>query len=632
MKRVAAILLALAMAVPFASCATTDSPQNENTSGQATTEAQAMNKTTEAQTSHDTPDDRTVFALNESSAWVKKLDPRMEATADGIPCDWSASGIEFVATGKGDMTFALTVTTNMGAGKEGCSFRAYVDGAAYLNGESVYYEVKKGDATITLKNLPEGTHTIRLVKVTGYTLSNTMLKSVSFDGTVAETAPAAKNLLLEFVGDSICCGWGVIGDHKGAYSDQDATMAYPYLIAEAMGADLSVMALSGQGLTVGNPGIFAGYKYASPNRSMKTEYGFARKADYSILNVGTNDCANGLSAAEFEAKLKELIAVVREKNGADCRIVLVGGMMKTEYNDTIKRVTRELGGAAEKYYVYIADQAAGGNHPTEAEHKEYAELLGGMLDAIEKGTYEEGEDDTPRLPTKVTTVWSQDFESATTLEEAGIKKTLNSSKCNGWDVKVEDGKLSVPGHGWHDTPDYYLTLVGADKLAGAKTYLFEMDLTFTGLSVFTLMLNNDNALSDTSRPNNQTNTMAVSLRQGTDGNYKSPGNNNNVTTSISKNLVANFITWDNAGGKQTSVSKDNALLAVDGEQESVSFHLSVLVESTDDGCRVSLFLDGAYVTSYTFAASYNVTANSAIVLWAQQTAVTIDNLKLSIPA
>ena len=336
MKRVAAILLALAMAVPFASCATNDPSKNPGTSARSTTEAQKADGTTKTPGSSstpdnpETPDDRTVFALNGSSAWVKKLDPRMEATADGIPCDWSASGIEFVATGKGDMTFALTVTTNMGAGKEGCFFRAYVDGAAYLNGESAYYEVKKGDATITLKNLPEGTHTIRLVKVTGYTLANTMLKSVSFDGTVAETAPAAKNLLLEFVGDSICCGWGVIVDHKGAYSDQDATMAYPYLIAEAMGADLSVMALSGQGLTVGNPGIFAGYKYASPNRSMKTEYSFARKADYSILNVGTNDAFQNLSAADFEAKLKAFIAVVREKNGLSYNIEA----SYTPYGDT----------------------------------------------------------------------------------------------------------------------------------------------------------------------------------------------------------------------------------------------------------------------------------------------------------
>ncbi|MDY3863914.1 MAG: GDSL-type esterase/lipase family protein [Eubacteriales bacterium] len=626
MKRVAAMLLALVMTASFASCTTVDPTPKPDASEQATTEAQ---QATGSQTPEhsgapelpETPDDRTVFALNESSAWVKKLDPRMEATADGIVCDWSAAGVEFVATGKGDMTFSLSVTTNLGGGKEGCFFRAYVDGAAYLNGESAYYEVKKGDATITLKNLPEGTHTVRLVKVTGYTLANTTLRSVSFDGTVAETAPVAKNLLLEFVGDSICCGWGVIGDHKGAYSDQDATMAYPYLIAEAMGADLSVMALSGQGLTVGNPGILAGYKYASPNRSMKAEYGFARKADYSILNVGTNDAFQNLSAADFEAKLKELIAVVREKNGADCRIVLVGGMMKTEYNDTIKRVTRELGGAAEKYYVYIADQAAGGNHPTEAEHKEYAELLGGMLDAIEKGTYNEGEDDTPRLPTKVTAVWSQDFDSVTTPAEAGITQTITpTDKCKDkWAYEVRDGALSISKHPWHTNPDYYLTLVDAAKLAGAKTYLLEMDLTFTELAVFSLILNNDNALSPTDSNNNQVGAAVVSVRQNT-GNGWGKG-------EITQPIVTNYIDFE---PKQTEKSIRNPLL--DADAAKTTFRLSILVESTEEGCRVSVFVNGKYSSGYTFDKAFNVTANSAVVLWAQDTSLTIDNLKLSIPA
>ena len=625
MKRAAAMLLALVMTASFASCTTVDPTPKPDASEQATTEAQ---QATGSQTPEhsgapelpETPDDRTVFALNESSAWVKKLDPRMEATADGIVCDWSAAGVEFVATGKGDMTFSLSVTTNLGGGKEGCFFRAYVDGAAYLNGESAYYEVKKGDATITLKNLPEGTHTVRLVKVTGYTLANTTLKSVSFDGTIAETAPAAKNLLLEFVGDSICCGWGVIGDHKGAYSDQDATMAYPYLIAEAMGADLSVMALSGQGLTVGNPGILVGYKYASPNRSMKAEYGFARKADYSILNVGTNDAFQNLSAADFEAKLKELIAVVREKNGADCRIVLVGGMMKTEYNDIIKRVTHDLGGAAERYYVYIADQAAGGNHPTEAEHREYAELLGGMLDAIEKGTYNEGEDDTPRLPTKVTAVWSQDFDSVTTPAEAGITQTITpTAKCKDkWAYEVKDGALSVSKHPWHTTPDYYLTLVDAAKLAGAKTYLLEMDLTFTELAVFSLILNNDNALSPTDSNNNQVGAAVVSVRQNT-GNGWGKG-------EITQPIVTNYIDFE---PKQTEKSIRNPLL--DADAAKTTFRLSILVESTEEGCRVSVFVNGKYSSGYTFDKAFNVTANSAVVLWAQDTHVTIDNLRVSIP-
>lgn len=628
MKRFVSFLMALALTAGLASCSgagTASKPTGtDKPSGEKVTASEPA-RTTDKTDDPDTPDGKgTVYPLNESAVWLKKLDPRMEATADGIVCDWSAAGIEFVATGKGDMTFDLTVTTNMGGGKEGCNFRAYVDNAAYLNGDSPYYEVKKGNAKITLKNLPDGTHTIRLVKVTGYTLANTVLKSVTFDGTVAETAPAAKGLYLEFVGDSICCGWGVIGDHKGAYLDQDATMAYPNLIADAMNADLSVVALSGQGLTVGNPGLLVGYKYASPSRSMKTEYDFAREADYSVINVGTNDSFQNLSIANFEGKLKELVAYVREKNGADCRIVLVGGMMKTEYNDTLKRVAKELGGADANYYVCIADQAKGGAHPTIEEHKNYAGLLGGMLDAIEKGTYEEQEV-TPRLPL------SQDFDSVATPAEAGITGTITpTEKCpgqTGLPLEIRDGKLWISKHAWHQNADYFATLVGADVLAGTKTYLLEMDLTFTELSVFTLILNGDKALSADNVQNNQSGAMAFSLRQ-----YRGEQNKGSYMSGVvAYPIVANFISFDESGKSQTEVSGKNDFYAVDGKQESVSFHLSLLVEDTGDGCRVSAFLNGEFVVSYTYAASYNATSNSAIILWAQDTSLTIDNLKLSVP-
>ena len=56
MKRVAAILLALAMAVPFASCATNDPSKNPGTSARSTTEAQKADGTTKAPGSSSTPD------------------------------------------------------------------------------------------------------------------------------------------------------------------------------------------------------------------------------------------------------------------------------------------------------------------------------------------------------------------------------------------------------------------------------------------------------------------------------------------------------------------------------------------------------------------------------------------------
>ena len=226
---------------------------------------------------------------------------------------------------------------------------------------------------------------------------------------------------------------------------------------------------------------------------------------------------------------------------------------------------------------------------------------------------------------------SQNFDSASTLEEAGITKTIAAtSKCGGWDVKVVDGKLSVPKHAWHANPDYYLTLADANTLKAAKTYLLEMDLTFTELQTFCLILNGNNKLTADSK-SNQAGAMGVALRQdkGTDGKFGSG--------KIQRNIVTNYITWNGTGNNQNGVKERVSFLPIESEQASVSIRLSVLVESTDEGCRATVFCNGVYANSFLFKKGFtnvtenttvNVTENSAIVLWAQDTAMTIDNLKL----
>ena len=226
---------------------------------------------------------------------------------------------------------------------------------------------------------------------------------------------------------------------------------------------------------------------------------------------------------------------------------------------------------------------------------------------------------------------SQNFDSASTLEEAGITKTIAAtSKCGGWDVKVVDGKLSVPKHAWHANPDYYLTLADANTLKAAKTYLLEMDLTFTELQTFCLILNGNNKLTADSK-SNQAGAMGVALRQdkGTDGKFGSG--------KIQRNIVTNYITWNGTGNNQNGVKERVSFLPIESEQASVSIRLSVLVESTDEGCRATVFCNGVYANSFLFKkgvtnvtenTTVNVTENSAIVLWAQDTAMTIDNLKL----
>ncbi len=230
---------------------------------------------------------------------------------------------------------------------------------------------------------------------------------------------------------------------------------------------------------------------------------------------------------------------------------------------------------------------------------------------------------------------NQNFDTATTLEEAGITKTIAAtSKCGGWDVKVVDGKLSVPKHSWHTNEDYYLTLADANTLKAAKTYLLEMDLTFTELATFCLILNGNNKLTADSK-SNQAGAMGVALRQ--DKGNNPDGKYGFGSGKIQRNIVTNYITWDGTGNNQKGVKEQLPYLSIESEQASVSIRLSVLVESTDEGCRATVFYNGVYANSFLFKqgvtnvtenTTVNVTENSAIVLWAQDTAMTIDNLKL----
>lgn len=208
------------------------------------------------------------------------------------------------------------------------------------------------------------------------------------------------------------------------------------------------------------------------------------------------------------------------------------------------------------------------------------------------------------------------FAEVTKLDVAGVTKTITpTSKCGGWDVKVVDGKLLVPKHDWHENADYYLTLADANTLKAAKTYLLEMDLTINELAVFCLLLNGDNALSATDRDNNQAGALAIALRQNL-GNGWGSG-------AITKPVVTNYIDFE---PKQTEKSIRKEFLNVDAAK--ATFRLSILVESTEEGCRTTVFANGVYCSSYTFDKAFNVTGNSAIVLWAQNTAMTIDNLRL----
>ena len=406
-RKIIALLLCVMMIMSLSSCDLKDRLLNQNddtTDNSSETESQenSSDTTTQKDPSTDSnkpsggdqqdqplPDvDPVTVKLTADTAGIKILGERMlTSEEEQINCDWTCSGIEFVLDSLGgNISFAA------GSDKP-CYFRAYINGEEWKNGINPYYPVS-GDSTITLKKVPAGKLTVRLIKVTGHTLARAQLYSMTYYGTLSETAPADNDLYIEYVGDSISCGWGVVGDHDGNYNSQDGSLAYPYMLSQRLNADYSVTALSGQGLIycgANMQNLYNGYLMSSPLRDSSVQYDFERKADVVVINIGTNDYSkrgtNGIDAESFATAYKSFINVIREKNGANCKIVCLYNTMNDTFAKSIVAACYELGGISAGIYTFEMDRAASG-HPTIAENRDYTDALEEFMKDVIAGNIE----------------------------------------------------------------------------------------------------------------------------------------------------------------------------------------------------------------------------------------------------
>ena len=354
--------------------ATTEAPKT--CTGCGATEGQPL-------PSYPRPSEVRTYALTEDTAGIKVLGER-RAKVDGcITMDWTASGIEFNVdlNTKSTISFVAKASAN-------CYYKAYIDGELYKNGTSDYFTVGTAKTTIELTNVPYGKHTVRLVKATGYTLALSEVYSVTLDGTISETAPAQNDLYIEFLGDSITCGWGVVGDRDGNYTSQDGTLAYPYRLATALNADYSILGLSGKGVIYGTPNFDQNYIHTSPLRSTSDIYDFARKADIVVINLGTNEQGNGASATEFQAGYLRLLEAVFEKNGEDCVVYCLYGAMNDAYFPQAQNAINEYLKSHPNAKIYTfkldASTTAGGSpswgHPGSGDNMKYYMKLKKLID------------------------------------------------------------------------------------------------------------------------------------------------------------------------------------------------------------------------------------------------------------
>ena len=320
----------------------------------------------------------TNFELSEQKNNIKVYGRSAEID-EGIACDFTASGIEFNARLAGD----VYLTVNCSALSY---YTLYLDGVRQdnrltFNGGTAEYLIAKG--------LPAKEYNVRLVKQTHVVHSISSLVSLRMYGEFTEK-PQNDALMIEFIGDSITCGYGTVGYPESGVSSYsgpkycDATKAYAFKTAELLEADYSMVSVSGWAVRPDGSGggcIPNIYGKESFQRSDKL-YVPNRKTDIIVIHLGTNDINSRANyETDFVNAAKGFIEDVRAVN-SDAKIIWIYGSMLTEdrvtgFEEKIQTIVRECGGSDAGIWSLRVpyNQSAGNGHPSDAGHTETAQVL-----------------------------------------------------------------------------------------------------------------------------------------------------------------------------------------------------------------------------------------------------------------
>ena len=219
------------------------------------------------------------------------------------------------------------------------------------------------DSVVTIATaLPQGCHTLRLMYVIeGYDLKPDFRGFVLDSGAQLLPPPALPERTIEFIGNSITCGYGneaiVPSDHF-EYETENHYLTYAQLTCRALGARAHVVARSG----IGVYRSYGGPKTGTPENVMTTEYEYTNLYDRSerwdfsryqpqlvCINLGTNDLStNNYDVSLLKAAYKKFLQQVRSHNPKAKIVYLCGSMLGGKELDIARQTLNEVVDEAHK--------------------------------------------------------------------------------------------------------------------------------------------------------------------------------------------------------------------------------------------------------------------------------------------
>lgn len=312
--------------------------------------------------------------------------------ADTAVLGFTNSSVTVRFRGK-EVSAAFVTGENADVNKPG--LRIYLDGEAYRE-----IVLQEPDSVVNLVSLgEEGEHELRIVKITEAAMSYAGLRCLETDGDflpVDKDDPRKKAL---FIGDSITCGYGVLGAPDSEYTirEEDGELSYAAVMARKMNWNAEWVSVSGYGMFVeytGDPEnilpkVFAyqNYFYDKDERTSFERF----CPDYIIMNLGTNDSGpiaqNELIKAGFISRYESFIYTLRMAYPDAAIICVLGTLAPGIFKYVNEAIERAKKNGVEKLYGLelpehdVEHDGMASGHPSKITHEKDADRI---IDFIER--------------------------------------------------------------------------------------------------------------------------------------------------------------------------------------------------------------------------------------------------------
>ncbi len=326
----------------------------------------------------------------------------------------TCAGIEFKFNG----SYAMIHISSDGNGMSDASPTRY---RIFLDGElQDYYLVENKTFTHSIY-ADDGEHTVRLEKVSENENGTMRITEITTDAESIEPTED-KAHKIEFVGDSITCGYGVDGVYgKDSFytKNEDGSKTYAYKAAKILGSDYSFFSFSGCG-------VYSGYPDQGKRNTTLTmeqyydKLGMSWYSDFQwdhqmkdedwdfeqytpglvVVNLGTNDNSYKGLARDVENKddidplfvesYVSLLKKIRSCN-PDAEILCTYGIMGDDFKDLIQTaaddyMTETGDEKINTFFFPVQDEANDGVavdwHPSDVTHSKDAILLAEKINEL----------------------------------------------------------------------------------------------------------------------------------------------------------------------------------------------------------------------------------------------------------